>query len=133
MKLRIRGNSLRVRVTRSELELIRNNQPIQEMIHFGCHADDQLSYSLEASCNTEKVEVIFQNQRIRVMIPESVAQEWTVSDQVTLFAEQQVGEGQTLKILIEKDFFCLKPRNHPEHEDESDFFSHPNSASGTCG
>ena len=57
---------------------------------------------------------------------------WAKSDQISWAAEQALENGNSLAILIEKDFFCLKPRTH-QSEDESDLFHNPNEKQGRCG
>jgi len=43
-------------------------------------------------------------------------------DEVSLQAEQPLGDGENLKLLVEKDFRCLSPR---EGEDDADLFPNP--------
>ena len=57
------------------------------------------------------------------------APEWVDSDEVSISSEQQLDQGGLLKILVEKDFACLAPR---EGEDESDMFPHPQQGEVTC-
>ena len=53
-----------------------------------------------------------------MFVPIEIANQWTDSEEISL--EGNDGE---LRLLIEKDFVCLKPR---KDEDESDNFPHPN-------
>ena len=54
-------------------------------------------------------------------MPEHEAQEWASGDVVGMETE----EDAEVRILIEKDFACVKPR---EGEDESDMIEHPTAA-----
>ena len=55
-------------------------------------------------------------------LPVSEVQDQASTEQVSIEAEEILDDGDHLKILIEKDFACLAPR---EDEDESDMYSHP--------
>jgi hypothetical protein len=68
-------------------------------------------------------------QAQRILVPAATADEWCVSQQVTLAQVQGVGSA-ALSITLEKDFACLAPR---ADEDESDNFPHPEAQHGkTC-
>jgi len=79
-------------------------------------------YVLESSPATVKPEAHFSNNALTVRIPENDIQQWSTSEQVSIAAEQILDGGGSLKILIEKDFACLAPR---DGEDESDMYPHP--------
>lgn len=64
----------------------------------------------------------FIDRILTVQLPESEVQEWASSEQVSIVAEEALGGGAHLAILVEKDFACLAPR---EGEDEADMFPHP--------
>lgn len=132
MKLRIRDNSLRLRLTRSEVEKIGQGQSVISSIQLGDREESSLSYCLRYSEQIQAVRVSFEHKLILVEIPKECARVWALGNDVGIYSEQQCGNNKTLIILIEKDFFCLKPRSH-EQEDESDMFINPNAASGRCG
>jgi hypothetical protein len=48
--------------------------------------------------------------------------QWATSEQVSIEANEALDDGDSLKILVEKDFACLAPR---EDEDETDMYPHP--------
>ena len=56
------------------------------------------------------------------MLPEAEVRQWASTEQVSIAANETLDDGDLLKILVEKDFACLAPR---EGEDESDIFPHP--------
>ena len=66
--------------------------------------------------------VDFENSRLRVLVPEKAAREWIESDQTGLEAAPKVDDSKCLRILIEKDFACLKER---PGEDDRDAFPNP--------
>ena len=82
-----------------------------------------LSYCLESSPACVDPVARFGDREIKVRLPQSTVQQWASSDQVSIEAEQALDKGGYLKILVEKDFACLAPR---DGEDESDMFPHPN-------
>ena len=119
MKLRIRGNSVRLRLSRSEVEAFERDGRVEDSARFGPGA--KLSYALERS-GGGAVSARLEGVGVVVSIPGEMAASWCGSDQVGIEAEHPCGEGESLKILVEKDFTCLKTRSG---EDESDAFPNP--------
>lgn len=114
MKLRIKGNSIRLRLLRSEVERLAAELCISEATAFGPNA---LRYSISISNDAESLHASFENNEIVVAIPKSLAQRWADSDQVGLDAEQPLGNGGTLSIVIEKDFVCVDRTDDPDRAD----------------
>ena len=119
MKLRIKGDSLRLRLTRTEVEQLAATGSVEDRIRFG--ADSALVYRLSREEQGDQLTASFAQDAIEVHVPPTAARRWCSSDEVTLAGVQNKG-GADLRILVEKDFACLKPR---EDEDESDHFPHP--------
>ena len=115
MKLRIRGNSLRLRLSRGEVTQLAEKGRVEDAIAFG---PSKLTYAL-ATADVAEVGATYESSpdgRIVVVIPPKRAAEWASSDEVGI---ESKGD---LHILVEKDWSCLKPR---EGEDDSDAFPHP--------
>lgn len=112
MKLRIRGNSLRLRLSQSEVTQLAQHGRVEDAISFG---PQKLTYVLTTS-DVDHVGAVYESNRIVVTLPKDRAQTWTSSEQVGI---ESRGE---LHILVEKDWSCLKPR---DGEDDSDAFPHP--------
>ena len=134
MKLRIRGNSLRLRLLRGEVELFGATGRVMETIKFGASPAAQLTYILETDSQAQEISANFIDNKVTVSIPDSIARNWIDSDEVSLKSEQlienqkQNGASENiLKLLIEKDFACLDRKNDP---DNADAFPHP---TGKCG
>ena len=121
MKLRIFGNSLRLRLSQSEVTALNGSGKVEDRISFGKPAGQSLTYILQ-SADVPHISASFDNGTISVTVPVEAARKWATSDEVSLKAEQLLDSGDNLKILIEKDFKCLTPRD----EDESDNFPNPN-------
>jgi hypothetical protein len=75
MKLRIYENSLRLRLTQSEVAEFRRPGRVEATICFA--PDRKLSYSLESIPDAFKVSVAFVENAIRVVIPTHIAIQWT--------------------------------------------------------
>jgi hypothetical protein len=121
MKLRVRNNSIRLRLSQSEVARLKHAGSVEEVIEFGSPPDKNLVYRL-ITADAEAVTAKFENGKVTVTVPESRAQHWTDSNQVEIESEQIIGGNKTLKILIEKDFACLDRR---DGEDDSDAFPQP--------
>jgi predicted transcriptional regulator len=139
MKIRIKGNSLRLRLLRREVSQLGEFGRVTETIQFGALPHEQLTYSLEVSSNAKAINAQFTNNQIMVTIPKSTAKNWVETEQITLENNQLIENGiqnneiqstepqNVLKILIEKDFVCLDRKNDP---DNADAFPYP---AGKCG
>jgi len=121
MKLRIRGNSIRLRLTRSEIEHFGRTGSVGEVLEFGL-ALPLFRYELNRSGQGESIEAHFQDNCLSVSIPDGQAKGWIESDGVGLEGLQPISNNQFLRILIEKDFACLTAR---KGEDDSDAFVNP--------
>ena len=121
MKLRLKGNSIRLRLTRAELEQLVSTGVVEEAVEFGS-VDRSFAYALETAEEAATIGAEYGNDRLSVRIPAGRAAQWADSDEVGI--EADLGG---LRVLVEKDFACLKPR---PGEDEADMFPNPNS--GTC-
>ncbi|QKJ30109.1 hypothetical protein HQ865_10170 [Mucilaginibacter mali] len=112
MKIRIKGNSIRYRLTRSEVERFGIDGMIKEATHFG---NKVLSYVLQKT-DAENITASFEDDTITLLMPQNMATEWTLSDRVGF--ENVSGE---LSLFIEKDFQCLDN----VAEDQSDNYPNP--------
>jgi hypothetical protein len=106
MKLRIAGNSLRLRVSRSDLARLMQSGRIEETIHFAAEASAQLSYALEQSQAHAELSVVYRPQVVTVLLPGSAAREWAEGDEVGIYGDVDTGISR-LAVIVEKDFACL--------------------------
>jgi hypothetical protein len=127
MKLRFRDNSLRLRLSRSEVNAVADRRVVEAVVHFG--GARSLVYLLEASNDVDVLTATFETSRdgatIAVRLPVALAKEWAESETVALRGAMPV-EPMGLSILVEKDFACLSTGGRGE--DESDMFPHPEAA-----
>jgi len=113
MKIRIKGNSLRYRLTKSDVNTFVNNGYIQETTSFG---DQLLIYALKKA-DASHLTAEFKNNQITVLMPDTMVDEWHTTDIVGF-------ESNTtpLYLLVEKDFVCLDN----VLEDQRDNYPNPN-------
>jgi hypothetical protein len=110
MKLRIRGNSIRLRLTQTEVANLSESGLVQEKTDFG--NGNSFIYLIKCSDKIEIISADFNNNRLEIIVPFYVIKNWANNNDVGISAEQN-----ELKVLIEKDFNCLIPRNNSEDED----------------
>ena len=120
MKLRVRGSSLRLRLTQREVEELASRGIVEDAIAFA--PATRLVYALRVSDEALAPSARFDGARIDVTLPASDARAWSSSDRIGIEAEQPIGDGALLRILVEKDFACLAPR---KGEDDGDAFPNP--------
>lgn len=120
MKIRIKGNSIRYRLTRTEIANFGKNGYLEEKTEF--LNGPVFYYCLEKRPGIETLQASFSDNRIIVFVPESIVEEWTTTDEVGYNYTLPLGEGKELFLLIEKDFVCL---DHT-FEDQSDNYPNPN-------
>lgn len=121
MKLRVRGDSLRLRLTQAEVARVGAGERVEESIRFGAGAADRLVYAIMAD-EKEGVRASFASNEVCIMLPRTAAREWANGSDVSIEAKQPIDDAAELMILVEKDFACLKPR---AGEDDTDAFPNP--------
>lgn len=121
MKLRIRGNSIRLRLTQTEVQDFGSSGAIESTVQFG-PGNDPFRYEMTVGTNGHSG-AKFDGNCLTVIVPFGDAKRWTSSDQVSLEYQQPINERENLSILVEKDFACLTER---PNGDDSDAFPNPN-------
>jgi len=116
MKLRISGNSIRLRLSMSDVQMLVQGGVVQDKCHIG---SSTLTYQVSQKTQLEKLFATYSDDMIDVKIPKEWLTDWDTDERVGFEGHDAHG----LYILIEKDFQCMKPR---PHEDESDLFLNPN-------
>ena len=124
MKLRIKGNSLRLRVTPSEVKQLLRNGVIREHIQLTANPKDRLIYAVISSLSGAITTVAYQLGDIAVSVPEIQLKKWAGSEDVGVYADVELGDNHRLSVAIEKDFACLD-LSDAENEDT---FPNPNLA-----
>ena len=125
MKLRIRGDSIRLRLKQAEVSELAAGNSIVETTRFPgatfCYRLDPIESD---SCATHLSE-----GTMTIGLPRDDVMAWASGDEVAIQEKQALPDG-VLTILVEKDFACLAPGGHRDDEDDADTFPHPDAGSG---
>ena len=121
MKLPIRGNSIRLRLTKTEIVHFADTGRVEEMIEFG-FPQTALSYQLYTTTDADVIRAKFEDNCLSISVPKRDAENWIDSEKAAIEAGQPLGDHRYLRILLEKDFTCLTDR---ADEDETDAFPNP--------
>ena len=124
MKLRIQGNSLRLRLLRSEVHRLMNGGRVEDTVRFAANDQAKLTYAIECAVGADRLTVRFHPGEVTVVLPPSLMQEWARGEQVGIYDSIAVGADTPLKVAIEKDFVCL---DRPDVFNE-DTFPNPQAA-----
>lgn len=113
MKIRIKGNSLRFRLTQSEVKQLCEKGSVTEQTNFG---DTTFGYAVQLDDDKETMHATFDAQNITLFLPKNLGRDWYSNDQVGFQHTQD-----QLFLLLEKDFTCLDNTL----EDQSDNYPNP--------
>jgi len=112
MKIRIKSNSLRYRLTRSDVAKLTSERYLEDKVNFGNRA---LVYALKLS-TPDRLSASFSDDTITLCMSGNMINELENTDRVG-FEEVIAG----LHLLVEKDFTCLDN----VEEDQSDNYPNP--------
>ena len=116
MKIRIKDNTIRLRLTKTDVSQLKDNGLIT------CKTvitpEQVFQYTLKVDATIQSISAAFESNTITIKISESQANILTNTDEITVKGFQMNGEDGDLFILIEKDLQCLDPT----HEDQSDMY-----------
>lgn len=122
MKVRIKGDTLRLRVSRSEVTQLLAGNHLEETIHFTPEACAKFTYVLLQDASVSMPTVQYTENRVAILLPADQTNEWGFTDQVGIAEDISLGQLGALALLIEKDFACLDRSD----EDNQDTFANPN-------
>ncbi|WP_306643793.1 DUF7009 family protein [Sanyastnella coralliicola] len=115
MKLRIKGNSIRLRLLQSEVATLAEGGTVNETTSL---PGASFSYQLAAS-EVSKVEL--KHNTLFIFAQDDQLKSWATSEDVGIYSTLPTENGD-LRITIEKDFTCLTSR---PNEDETDNYPNP--------
>lgn len=119
MKIRIKGNSVRYRLSKSEVTAFSEKGYLAEKTLFPTQT---FVYALQAKSDIENLAADFSENTITLFFPENEKITWQESTQVGYQNKFILPNGETLFLLVEKDFVCLDNTD----EDQSDNYENPN-------
>lgn len=115
------GNSIRLRLSQTDMETLAAEDRILNQVDFGTAA---LQYGIEIT-DGNSITATLEDHVLLVGIPRSLAKPWIETEQVGI-SHTIASEGSPeMAVLLEKDFACLVPR-----PDEQDLFPNPDAGSG---
>ena len=124
MKLRILGNSIRLRLSQSEVRTCQEGQIVTARLSLP--KGNIFQYQLVPSANG--ISLSLDDQTLKITLPQNEIKEWAHSDsKVGIYHTLNLDNAETVDIIVEKDFRCLTAR---PSEDESDLYPNPNEADG---
>jgi hypothetical protein len=123
MKIRIRENSIRFRLSKSEVDELAEKGELVQYTHFPVEHGVSFHYGLRSHTAHSDIIAGHENNGIIISIPQEQLSHWAGTEEVGIETFLPIAQEEELRILIEKDFACLTVR---EHEDDSDAFANPN-------
>ena len=121
MKIRIKDNSIRLRLTKTDIKNLNEHQLVScKTVISG---SETFKYELQSGADLDKISVKFSQGTIVVTIPINQAKILIDTDEITIKGTQDNGTEEPLFILIEKDLECLDATD----EDQSDMFENKKS------
>ena len=118
MKIRIRGNSVRFRLTKSEVKALCEKGFIEEKTDFD---ESSFSYSVRASEEHNELHASFLNGSVILFVPNTLLSDWGTNEKVGFYHTQNNSNGSVLSLTLEKDFVCMDETV----EDQSDNYPNP--------
>ena len=110
MKLRIRDNSIRVRLSKSEVDTLGKGAMVSNELEFP--GGKSICFQLLGG---NQFNAAFDEDTVRITAPEETLREWVASEELSLSQDLPVSSASSLWILIEKDLQCKTDR--PREED----------------
>lgn len=108
MKIRMKGNSLRLRVGRSELARFLEYGCIDETIQFAAAPEARFTWALEVALQPDRTtRVRYRACEVAVVLTPEQVRLWQKEDQVGIYTRVDLGGENTLEVIVEKDFACL--------------------------
>ncbi len=120
MKLRIKGNSLRIRLSKTEVNLLSSGSTLEDGTSFG---KSRFVYLVQPVEKGDALSASYEEGVITLYVPQLLLQGWPNNSVVGFDAWMPVSESGRLYLLLEKDFKCLDA--DATIEDQSDYYDNP--------
>ena len=117
MKIRIKGDSIRFRLTRTEVEDLCEHGYLKEVTHLD---ESTFTYAVK-SMDSTGMKARFENNCITLHVSKQLLKGWESNERVGFEQVEGDGASSPLHLLLEKDFVCLDRRL----EDQSDNYPNP--------
>ncbi len=106
MKMRIKGNSMRLRITPSEMVRLLDRGRVEESIRFGPGPDACLTYAVEHAPLAGAMAVRYVPGEVTILVSSDAMRLWAAGPEVGLYGQAAI-DSDTLELAVEKDFACL--------------------------
>lgn len=116
MKIRIKGNSIRLRLTKTDVQDLKQQGFVEETTSIG--TQEVFKYALKVDAEKPQLSASFNDNKITVYLSEKEAATITDTQEITVKGSQKNGEENELFLLVEKDLECLDSTS----EDQSDMY-----------
>lgn len=117
MKLRIRANTIRLRLSQSEIKTLELGDSVEASLFF----EPKFAYQVKVG-EIDKIEATYKDNSLLISLPKKEVSNWTASEQIGIRGIQTLENGEEIKVLVEKDFRCIIAR---EEVEDLDTFAHP--------
>ncbi len=121
MKIRIKGNSVRFRLTQTEVSTLCTTGRIEEKTGFN---EAEFTYAVQVADNLGELNAEFKASTILLKLPKNLVSGWDTNETIGFENKVTLDNGNELALLIEKDFTCLDNTI----ENQSDNYPNPKSA-----
>ncbi|MDA9820217.1 hypothetical protein N9C06_04790 [Salibacteraceae bacterium] len=123
MKLRILDNSIRLRLSKSEVDLLDEKGELSADTPL---PSSNFKYSLE--CVESSFQIQHSSEGLKIQVPKDIVSSWANSNRVGFRHTFELEDGSKTSLLVEKDFKCLTDASE---SDQSDFYEHPYAKTAT--
>jgi hypothetical protein len=118
MKLRIKGNSIRIRLSKTEVEDLVSGSLLGDSTSFG---HNRFGYAVQPVNDGDSLTARYENNVITLFVPKALLKDWSTNSVVGFEAMMPLDNSGYLHLLLEKDFKCIDETI----EDQSDFYENP--------
>ncbi len=118
MKIRIKGNSIRYRLTRSEVAAVCQIGYVSDFVAF---PKQSLTYNLIVQEQPQPLTATFEDDVITLSLAKQLSLDWDTNQTVGFSHAMLLPNDKKLMLLVEKDFTCLDDTS----EDQSDNYPNP--------
>lgn len=118
MKIRIKGNTIRYRLTKTEVNTLSKIGYYENSTDFG---DQRFIYAVKAIDDVQELDVDFKNNVITLYLNKAKSLTWPENKKVGFSNVIKTKNGTEISLLLEKDFVCMDETV----EDQSDNYPNP--------
>ena len=127
MKLRTTHNSIRIRVRKSELSVLEQDQIVRERVRFPNGV--VFTFALAIQEDIDAISARMNENEWIISLPKHEAHQWVTSEQIGLEQQIPLPDNEELQVLVEKDFPC---KDRPEEELSDTFWELAEKTADTC-